>query len=106
MITIKFIDRNGVEIELGAKEGDNLMEIASHNMVDGMVAECGGSCSCATCHCYIEEDGFDKLEPISELENSMLDCVLDKQDNSRLSCQVELTREHDGLVVRLPKNQL
>ena len=106
MITVKFIDANGIETEVEANAGDNLMEVAVHNMIDGIIAECGGSCSCATCHCYIDSAWLDKVEPAAEYESSMLECVAHSEPNSRLSCQVELTQDLDGIVVRLPKSQL
>jgi 2Fe-2S ferredoxin len=81
------------------------MQGAVDNMIEGIVAECGGSCSCATCHCYIDQQWLDKLEPATEMENDLLECVTEPKDNSRLSCQIVISDDLNGLVVHLPESQ-
>lgn len=105
MPKITFIQPSGVDIEVDATVGTSLMQTAIDNMVDGILADCGGSCSCATCHCYIDEKFIDKLPEPSSTEDSMLDFVVEPQDNSRLSCQVIVSDDMDGMVVTLPTSQ-
>jgi 2Fe-2S ferredoxin len=105
MTKITFIQPSGVDVEVEATPGTSLMQAAMDNMVDGILADCGGSCSCATCHCYIQDTYYDKLPEPSATEESMLDFVVEPQDNSRLSCQVIVTEELDGMVVTLPTSQ-
>ena len=105
MPIVTFIQADGNSQEVNAEIGNSLMQAAVDNMVEGILAECGGSCSCATCHCYIEKSWVDKVVPASEMENDLLDCVTDPEDNSRLSCQVIITDAHDGLMVHLPVSQ-
>lgn len=105
MPTVYFIDADGNQYEAEAEAGTNVMEVAVDNFIDGIVGECGGVLSCATCHCYVDEKWLDKLEPASEQEEDMLDMAIEPKDNSRLSCQIELTEALDGLVVHLPKSQ-
>jgi 2Fe-2S ferredoxin len=105
MPTVTYIQANGNSQELDLELGVSLMQGALDNMVDGIVAECGGSCSCATCHCYIEESWTDKVVAATDMENDLLACVTDPKDNSRLSCQIKVTDDLDGLVVHLPESQ-
>ena len=105
MPIVTFIQADGNSQEVNAEIGNSLMQAAVDNMVEGILAECGGSCSCATCHCYIEKSWVDKVVPASEMEKALLDCVTDPEDNSRLSCQVIITDAHDGLMVHLPVSQ-
>ena len=105
MPTVTYIEASGASHEVNIDSGTSLMQGAVDNMIEGIVAECGGSCSCATCHCYIEESWVDKVDPASEMEKDLLDCVTDPKDNSRLSCQINVTDAHDGLVVHLPESQ-
>lgn len=105
MPVITYISHSGEINEIEVANGTSVMQGAVDNMIDGIVAECGGSCSCATCHCYVDEAWTDKIPPASEMEKDMLECVLEPQPNSRLSCQITVTDELDGLVVRLPESQ-
>ncbi len=103
---ITFIENNGTEHNLDVEPGVSVMEVAIQNNIDGIDAECGGSCMCATCHCFIDETFLNKLPEVDETENDLLDCTSEsRQSNSRLSCQLELTTEMDGLIVRLPATQ-
>jgi ferredoxin, 2Fe-2S len=105
MPLIKFISHDGNEQDVHVSSGTSVMHAAVDNGIDGIIAECGGACSCATCHCYVDEAWQSKLEDPSAIEKEMIECVLDPEPNSRLSCQVVVTDELDGLVVRLPENQ-
>lgn len=105
MPVVNYISFDGAINEIEVASGTSVMQGAVDNMIDGIVAECGGSCSCATCHCYVDPAWVDKIPPPSEMEKDMLECVLEPQDNSRLSCQITVTDELDGLVVRLPESQ-
>ena len=105
MPTITFISHNGQRCEVFAQTGDSLMETATFNGVPGVVAECGGACSCATCHVYIDPDWYAQLPGPDESEKEMLEFAIDPMENSRLSCQIEITEELDGMVVRTPEHQ-
>ena len=105
MPKITYIAFDGTETEIDAKEGMSVMQSAVNNGVDGIVAECGGACSCATCHVYVDEGWFDKLPEALAMEKEMLDFVMNPQPNSRLSCQIKVTAELDGLVVNTPESQ-
>ena len=105
MSKIKFIEFSGNEHSVEGIIGESLMEIALSNDVPGIEADCGGSCACGTCHVYIENDWFEKLEEKTDMENSMLEFTDNVNENSRLSCQIEFKDELDGLEVRLPESQ-
>ena len=105
MPTIKFVTHDGNEQEVEAESGTTVMQAAMDNGIDAILAECGGACSCATCHCYVDEAWTDRMPEADEIEKDMLDCVLEPQDNSRLSCQITVTDELDGIVIRLPESQ-
>ncbi len=94
-------ERHEVELEVGY----SVMEGAINNNIDGIVAECGGACACATCHSYIDEAWLDKLPPMDDMEDSMLDAAYERRENSRLTCQIEMTEELDGLVVHVGENE-
>ncbi len=105
MPKITYIAFDGEETTVAAKEGMSVMQTAVNNGVDGIVAECGGACSCATCHVFVDPEWFDKLPEAQTMEKEMLDFVMNPQPNSRLSCQIKLTPELDGLIVRTPESQ-
>ena len=105
MTKITFIDHEGTKREVEAKPGQTIMEAAVANMIPGIDADCGGACACATCHVYVDENWLDKLKEKDEMEESMLDFAEDVRDNSRLSCQIEMTDELDGIVVTTPETQ-
>jgi 2Fe-2S ferredoxin len=81
------------------------METAIRNGVPGIDAECGGACSCATCHVYVDEEWMDAVGQPQSMEEDMLDFAFDVRPNSRLSCQIRVKPELDGLVVETPKRQ-
>tara|TARA_R110000772_G_scaffold103600_3_gene204687 strand:+ start:35353 stop:35673 length:321 start_codon:yes stop_codon:yes gene_type:complete len=105
MASITFKIASGELIQVDAANGSSLMRVAVDNGIAGIVAECGGAGSCATCHCYIDEPWFETLDPPDDMERDMLDCVLMPSPSSRLSCQVKITEELDGMLVRLPEFQ-
>jgi 2Fe-2S ferredoxin len=105
MVTVTFIESSGNEKKVEAGEGSTLMEAAVKNGVGGILAECGGACTCATCHVYVDEAWAARVGPASGDEEEMLTLAVDPQPNSRLSCQIALTAELDGLVVRVPVAQ-
>ncbi|KAJ5176788.1 uncharacterized protein N7482_002665 [Penicillium canariense] len=101
-INVTFIDKDGTKVELQVAEGDNLLDIAQANDLE-MEGACGGSCACSTCHVIVEDpELFDKMEEPSDDENDMLDLAFGLTETSRLGCQVVMTKDLDGLVVRLP----
>jgi len=105
MPKITFIDAAGTSREVESKAGESVMEAAVKNMIPGIDADCGGACACATCHVYVAEGWTDKLKAKDDMEDSMLDFAEDVQDNSRLSCQILMSDELDGLVVSTPEAQ-
>ena len=106
MPKVTYIEPNGNPVELDVQEGWSVMQGAMSNGVAGIEAECGGSCACATCHCYVEGDVAARLPPAAEGELAMLDHVVaEHRPNSRLCCQIKVTPETDGLVVRFPDRQ-
>ncbi|REE04981.1 2Fe-2S iron-sulfur cluster-binding protein [Citricoccus muralis] len=106
MPTIHYTDDTGTTVDVTAKPGDSVMETAVRNGVTGIVAECGGSLSCATCHVFIQEDQVEDLPPMSEMEDEMLyGTAVDREDCSRLSCQIKVTEDMD-LHVTTPETQV
>ncbi|MEO8096640.1 MAG: 2Fe-2S iron-sulfur cluster-binding protein [Acidobacteriota bacterium] len=106
MPNITYISHTGASQTVDVPLGDSVMEGAVQNGVDGIVAECGGNCQCATCHVYVEDKWMAVLEPISDDEGAMLDSTAaTRKLNSRLSCQLKVTAEFDGLVVHTPEKQ-
>jgi 2Fe-2S ferredoxin len=106
MVKIRFIQHDGSEHVVEGEVGHSVMQTARDNMVAGIIGDCGGNCSCATCHGYVDPAWIDKLEPQSENEATMLDGTMHLEGNSRLTCQIKLTPALDGLVVRLPISQV
>ncbi len=105
MAKIKFIEHNGTEHEVEGVNGSSVMSAAVDNLVPGIDADCGGECSCATCHVIVDDAWVAKTGKPSDQEESMLDLNPDRVDNSRLSCQIEVSDDLDGLVVNLPEFQ-
>ena len=106
MPTVTFILPDGTASDVEAVVGDSVMETAIDNNIPGIIAECGGACSCATCHVYVDEAWSDKLPAVSPLEDGMLDCALERRPTSRLSCQLRIREELGGLIVRIPDAQI
>jgi 2Fe-2S ferredoxin len=107
MPSITFIHSDGRSQTVEADTGASAMSTAIANGVDGILAECGGSAVCATCHVHVDEAWLGRLAPISEEEDALLDgTATERLSNSRLSCQIKMTAELDGLVLRLPERQV
>lgn len=105
MPKITFVEADGNRTVSEATPGSSLMETAVAAGVDGIVAECGGACACATCHCHVDESWFAKIAAAEELECDMLEFVINPSATSRLSCQVTITEDMDGMVVSVPESQ-
>lgn len=105
MPKITFIEPNSTRHEVEADDGMTVMEAAVKNSVPGIEAECGGACSCATCHVYVDDEWREKTGQPDEMEEDMLDFAFDVRDSSRLSCQIKVSDELDGLVVHVPEKQ-
>ena len=106
MPKITYISHDGMSTSVDVPSGDSVMEGAVQNGIDGIVAECGGSCMCATCHVYVEEKLLPLLDPIDDTQEAMLECTAaDRKPNSRLSCQIKVNAGLDGLVVHMPETQ-
>lgn len=105
MTKIIYIQHNGTEHIVDANDGDTLMQTALDNLVPGIVGDCGGSCSCATCHGFLDVSFAEFAGTMGEDERNILEGVLEVQDNSRLTCQIKVTPELEGLVIKLPKSQ-
>ena len=106
MATITYIEFTGESHEIEVAPGSSVMQGAVQNQVRGIIAECGGNMSCATCHVYVDPAWEDKCGDKSEMEEILLEEVCEGRPNSRLSCQIKVTEELDGLVVRLPEKQI
>ncbi len=106
MPKVTYITPHGERIEVDVQNGYSVMEGAINNNVEGIVAECGGACACATCHSYIDEGWLDRLPEMDDMEDSMLDAAYERKDNSRLTCQIEMNSELDGLIVNVADNEV
>jgi ferredoxin, 2Fe-2S len=105
MPKITYIEPDGTTHEVDGEIGSTVMETAIRNGVPGIEAECGGALACATCHVYVRQDWIDKTGGPSEMEEDMLDFAFDVRPTSRLSCQIKVSDELDGLVVDVPEQQ-
>jgi ferredoxin, 2Fe-2S len=105
MAKVTYIGADGTRYEVEAENGSTVMENAIRNGVPGIEAECGGACACATCHVYVDEEWFQKTGGPSPMEEDMLDFAYELKPNSRLSCQITVSDELDGLVVTVPDKQ-
>jgi 2Fe-2S ferredoxin len=105
MPKITYIEHNGAEHVVDVKIGLSVMQGAVKSNIPGIVADCGGACACATCHVYVDEAWRDKTGTTTPMESSMLDFAEKVEPNSRLSCQIKVTDELDGLIVRMPEGQ-
>ena len=105
MPKITYIEHNGREHAVDVPVGWSVMEGAVKNRVPGIDADCGGACACATCHVFVDAAWEAALPPKTDMEETMLDFAPDTAPNSRLSCQLRVTSDLDGLIVRLPASQ-
>ena len=102
---VTYVESSGKAHTVEVKEGWSLMEGAVKHLVPGIDADCGGACACATCQVYVDPQWEALLPPMTDMEETMLDFAPERQANSRLSCQLRMTAQLDGIVVRLPKFQ-
>ncbi|MGK9054548.1 2Fe-2S iron-sulfur cluster-binding protein [Neorhizobium petrolearium] len=106
MTNVTFIAHDGTETTIDIANGDNVMRAALANDIDGIVGECGGSMMCATCHCYVDDAWADQVGPRADGEEDMLEsAACEVKPTSRLSCQIRIEPELDGLIVHLPESQ-
>ena len=105
MPKITYIEHNGKTHVQEVPNGLSLMEGAVQNNIPGIDADCGGSCACATCHVYVDEKSFDKLPDIENAEQDMLDMAFEPNKFSRLGCQITISNDLDGMVVKMPSKQ-
>ena len=106
MAKITYIEFSGKKHIIEISNGLSVMEGAVQNNVPGIDADCGGGMACATCHVYVKEEWFNKLPPKSEGEDDMLDQAFEPKTNSRLSCQIQVSDDLNGLEVNLPEKQV
>ena len=107
MPLLYFIQANGGQYDAEAAVGQTLLQAAEENGIDGFLAECGGSCTCGTCHCYIDPAHVALIPAAESAELDMLDFVADeRRPNSRLACQIKVTAQLDGLKVQIPARQI
>ena len=104
MPKIIYLTPDGTRHEVDVENGYSVMEGAINNNIEGIIAECGGACACATCHSYIDDAWTDKLTQMDDMEDSMLDAAFERKANSRLTCQIEVSDDLDGLVVHVAEN--
>jgi ferredoxin, 2Fe-2S len=105
MTKITYIAPDGTQFDVEAENGSTVMENAIRNGVPGIEAECGGACACATCHVYVDDAWSEAVGRPEAMEEDMLDFAYDVRPTSRLSCQIRVRDELDGLVVRVPERQ-
>lgn len=105
MPTLTFIEHNGTEHQVIGSIGQSVMQAATFASVPGIPADCGGACSCATCHTYVDDAWLSKVAQAESPETDMLEYAFERQANSRLSCQLIISEEMDGMVLRLPSSQ-
>ncbi|MFN7025027.1 MAG: 2Fe-2S iron-sulfur cluster-binding protein [Pseudorhizobium sp.] len=105
MTKLTIVAFDGTRYDLDAANGSTVMENAVRNSVPGVEAECGGACACATCHVYVDDTWAGRVGPPSPMEEDMLDFAYEVKPTSRLSCQIKVTDDLDGLVVNVPERQ-
>ncbi|MBD9386838.1 MULTISPECIES: 2Fe-2S iron-sulfur cluster-binding protein [unclassified Agrobacterium] len=105
MTKLTIVAFDGAAIDLDVADGSTVMENAVRNSVPGIDAECGGACACATCHVYVDDEWAERVGPPEAMEEDMLDFAFDVRPTSRLSCQIKMSAELDGLIVHVPERQ-
>jgi 2Fe-2S ferredoxin len=106
MPKITFVTYDGQRYEVEAQPGQSMMQAATANSVPGIDADCGGQCSCATCHVIVGDHWFDAVGPAGDMEGAMLSLTPERTAHSRLSCQIEMDDRLDGIEVRIPQYQM
>ena len=105
MAKITYVETDGAEHAVEVASGLSVMDGAKRYAIPGIDGDCGGACACATCHVYVDPAWVDRLEPMEELEQAMLDFAFDVRETSRLSCQIKVDDSLDGLIVHTPARQ-
>jgi len=106
MPKVVFITLGGAERIVDAHLGESVMSAAVRHGIPGIIGECGGNCSCATCHVYVADESIDEVGPVGDMEDDLLDLgVADRRESSRLACQIAMSDALDGLVVQVPQEQ-
>ena len=106
MPRVTYVQPDGASETIEVAAGASVMHAAVTNGVAGILADCGGACACATCHVYVDEGWLGRLDPVGDDEDGMLECTAsERRPTSRLSCQIDVTPELDGLVVHTPETQ-
>ncbi|TWC40187.1 2Fe-2S ferredoxin [Pseudomonas sp. SJZ079] len=105
MPTLTLIEHNGTEHQVTGEIGQSVMQAAMFASVPGIQADCGGACSCATCHAYVDDQWLASLPAAESTEADMLEYAVERNDNSRLTCQLIISEALDGMVLRLPVSQ-
>ena len=105
MPKIIYVTTDGTRHEVEVENGYSIMEGAINNDIDGIVAECGGACASATWPSYVDQAWVDKIPPMDDMEDSMLDAAFERKDNSRLTCQIEVNDSLDGMVIHVGDNE-
>ncbi len=103
-VHVTYLDSSGIARAIEVNPGMSVMEAAKRNGIPEIDADCGGVCACATCHVYVEQAWLDKFSPMSGIENGLLSLLQERLPNSRLSCQLKLTEQHNGLTVRTARS--
>jgi 2Fe-2S ferredoxin len=106
MTKLIFIEHDGTRTEIDAPDGISVMQAALNNDIRGILADCGGACSCATCHGYINEEWAARIAPPADDEKAMLECAVHETAESRLTCQIKVSPALEGIEIRLPISQL
>ncbi len=106
MAKVTFVQPDGARQTVEIENGYTVMQGATANNIAGIKAECGGACSCSTCHCYVESAWFDRLPPMEDEEAGLLEFAWEPKPTSRLTCQLVVTDGLDGLVLCVPEQQL
>lgn len=106
MVEVIFIEHDGTEHRATGESGRTIMEVAMDNGLPGLLADCGGNCSCGTCRCLVGPEWVGKLEPMSCDEQLMLDMVANGDGGCRLTCQIPLSEDLDGIVIHWPESQM
>src|SRR5580658_9289065 len=106
MPKVIYVSHSGQSREVDVPVGMTVMNAALKNGIDGILAECGGVCMCSTCHVFVDEKFLAKLPPAQDTEEAVLEiAAIERRPNSRLSCQIKMTDDLDGLIVHLPEKQ-
>lgn len=103
MPNVTYVHSDGSRETLDVRVGQSVMDASVQAGLTGIIAECGGSCSCGTCHIYVEDEWFSKLDPVTQDEADILGFVVEPRPNSRLACQIIVSNELDGLIVHTPQ---